>query len=77
VLREIRLPKVSHLSLTHREGAATQVWLAVSEQDDARVTGRYLKRFGTLEANAHASDVCLQEELLGRPADLTGVRLSR
>ena len=59
------------------EGAATQVWLAVSEQDDARVIGRYLKRFGTLEANAHASDVSLQEELLGRLADLTGVRLSR
>jgi NAD(P)-dependent dehydrogenase (short-subunit alcohol dehydrogenase family) len=59
------------------DGAATQVWLAVSEQDDARVSGRYLKRFRTLEANVQASDVDLQEELLRRLEDLTGVQLSR
>jgi NAD(P)-dependent dehydrogenase (short-subunit alcohol dehydrogenase family) len=56
-------------------GAATQVWLAVSEEDDARVTGRYLKRLRTLKANAQATDVSLQEELLRRLAELTGVQL--
>jgi NAD(P)-dependent dehydrogenase (short-subunit alcohol dehydrogenase family) len=56
-------------------GAATQVWLAVSEEDDARVTGRYHKRLRTLKANAQAADVSLQEELLRRLAQLTGVQL--
>jgi NAD(P)-dependent dehydrogenase (short-subunit alcohol dehydrogenase family) len=59
------------------EGAATQVWLAVSEEQGARVTGRYLKRLAILEANPQASDVNLQDGLLSRLADLTGVELPR
>lgn len=59
------------------EGAATQVWLAVSDEAPALVSGRYLKRFGALEANPAASDVALQEALLGRLAELTGVALPR
>lgn len=57
------------------EGAATQVWLAVSDEPTARVTGRYLKRFEVLEANPQASDVGLQDALLARLTDLTGVVL--
>ncbi|MBX9246179.1 SDR family NAD(P)-dependent oxidoreductase [Actinotalea ferrariae] len=57
------------------EGAATQVWLATSDDDAARVTGRYLKRFEVLDANPQASDVDLQERLLERLAELTGVTL--
>jgi len=59
------------------EGAATQVWLAVSEEEGAQVTGRYLKRFGVLDANPSASDVDLQEGLLNRLAALTGVAIPR
>ena len=54
------------------DGAATQVWLATSDEDGARVTGRYLKRFSVLDANPQASDVELQEGLLARLAELTG-----
>ncbi len=57
------------------DGAATQVWLATSEEDAARVTGRYLKRFTVLDAHPSASDVELQEALLARLAELTGVTL--
>jgi NAD(P)-dependent dehydrogenase (short-subunit alcohol dehydrogenase family) len=59
------------------EGAATQVWLATSDDDAAQVTGRYLKRFRLLDANPQASDVELQEDLLARLAQLTGVVLER
>ena len=59
------------------DGAATQVWLATADDDAARVTGRYLKRFAVLDANPQASDVALQDELLDRLAALTGVVLPR
>lgn len=59
------------------EGAATQVWLATSDDDAARVTGEYVKRHEIQVANPEASDVELQEGLLGRLAELTGVALPR
>ena len=59
------------------DGAATQVWLATSDDEAARVTGRYLKRFEVLAANPQADDVSLQEELLARLATLTGVTFPR
>lgn len=59
------------------EGAATQVWLATSDDERALVTGRYLKRFEVLDANPQAADVDLQEGLLTRLAELTGVTLPR
>ena len=43
----------------------------------APVTGRYLKRFAVLEANPEASDVAIQEGLLARGAELTGLELPR
>lgn len=58
------------------DGAATQVWLATSQEEGARVTGRYLKRFARLEPNAEATDPARQDALLQRLADLTGVRLA-
>ena len=58
-------------------GAATQVWLATSDDDGARVTGRYVKRFAVQEANPQASDVALQDGLLARLATITGVTLLR
>jgi hypothetical protein len=59
------------------DGAATQVWLATSDDEGARVTGRYLTRFSVLDGNPQASDVDLQDDLLRRLAGLTGVELSR
>ncbi|GAA2724372.1 SDR family NAD(P)-dependent oxidoreductase [Cellulomonas aerilata] len=59
------------------DGAATQVWLATGDEADARVTGRYLKRFRVLDPNPQATDVELQEALLKRLAELTGVELPR
>ena len=59
------------------DGAATQVWLATSDDDGARVTGQYLKRFEVQEANPIARDEAAQEALLDALADLTGVPLPR
>lgn len=58
-------------------GAATQVWLATSDDPAARITGRYIKRFQVLEPNPAASDVALQDALLARLAQITGVTLPR
>ena len=59
------------------DGAATQVWLATSDDDAARVTGAYLKRFVVLKANPQASDVALQDGLLARLAEITGATFPR
>ncbi len=57
------------------EGAATQVWLATSDDPAAQVTGRYLGRFQERSANQAASDLEVQERLLAVAAELTGVTL--
>ncbi len=58
-------------------GADTQVWLATSDDPQALVGGRYLKRRQVLEPNPQALDVDLQDRLLARLAEQTGVALSR
>ena len=45
-------------------GAQTQVWLAVSDEPNARVTGRFIRRQRELRANPAAYDTGLQEALL-------------
>lgn len=59
------------------EGAATPVWLAVSADPAARLTGAYLKDCRELRANEAAYDVELQDGLLERCAALSGVVLPR
>ncbi len=59
------------------EGAATQVWLATSDDPAATVTGRYFKRQAELTANPAASDLAVQDGLLTALAELTGVVLPR
>ncbi len=59
------------------DGAATQVWLAVSEDEGARVSGAYLKRFEIQTPNPVARDEAAQEALLAHLAELTGVALPR
>lgn len=58
-------------------GADTQVWLATSHDADALAGGRLLKRRQVLEPNPQALDVDLQERVLARLADVTGVVLPR
>jgi NAD(P)-dependent dehydrogenase (short-subunit alcohol dehydrogenase family) len=57
------------------EGASTPVWLAVSDDPEATVTGRFFKWQKDLRANPEAYDTQLQEALLTACADITGVRL--
>jgi NAD(P)-dependent dehydrogenase (short-subunit alcohol dehydrogenase family) len=57
------------------QGAATQVWLAVSEEPGAQVSGRYFYRKRTRSAHAAASDVGIQDAFLAACEQLTGVSL--
>src|SRR5258706_52 len=57
-------------------GAATQVWLAVSEEPGANVTGRCFYQKRTRPARATASDVTVQDAFLAACEQLTGVRLA-
>jgi len=56
-------------------GAATQVWLASSDEPGAQVTGRYFKWREDLRANPEAYDTDLQEGLLAACTKLTGTAL--
>jgi len=57
------------------QGAATQVWLAVSDDRGAKVTGRYFHRMRTQAAHRAASDVTVQNGFLATCEQLTGVPL--
>ncbi len=54
-------------------GADTSVWLATSDDAEARVTGHYLHRRQVREPNPAAREVDLQEQFLAAAARLTGV----
>ena len=58
------------------QGAATQVWLAVSDDRDAKVSGRYFYHKRTRVAHPAASDVTVQNGFLAACEQLTGVRLA-
>ena len=58
-----------------QQGAETQVWLAVSEEPDARVTGRCFYHKRTRATHPAASDVTVQDAFLAVCEQLTGVRL--
>jgi NAD(P)-dependent dehydrogenase (short-subunit alcohol dehydrogenase family) len=58
-----------------RTGAATQVWLATSDEPAALITGRYLRHMGLLEVPPMAADVSLQEGLLAACDRLVADRL--
>jgi NAD(P)-dependent dehydrogenase (short-subunit alcohol dehydrogenase family) len=57
------------------QGFATQVWLAVSEERDAKVSGRYFYHKRTRAAHPAASGVTVQNGFLAACEQLTGVRL--
>ena len=56
-------------------GAETQVWLAVSAERDALVSGKYLYHKQIRAAHPAASDVNFQNQVLDACAQLTGVEL--
>jgi NAD(P)-dependent dehydrogenase (short-subunit alcohol dehydrogenase family) len=56
-------------------GAETPVWLATSDDPAATVTGRYFKRRREQRANPAAYREDLQEQLLARCAELSGITL--
>ena len=58
------------------DGADTQVWLAVSGDAAAQVSGRYLKRREELEPNPVVLDAEARSELVTRLERLTGMPLA-
>jgi NAD(P)-dependent dehydrogenase (short-subunit alcohol dehydrogenase family) len=59
------------------QGPETQVWLAVSNDTDAMVSGRYFYHRRLRATHPAASDPRVQEGLLGACAQLSGVALAR
>jgi NAD(P)-dependent dehydrogenase (short-subunit alcohol dehydrogenase family) len=56
-----------------QKGYETQVWLAVSSDDKAKVSGRYLHHHEESRYNPEADDVLLQERFLDLCTEITGV----
>ena len=60
------------LDLAHR----TQVWLAVSDDPQARVSGEYFYHGAVADANPAARDETLQDRLLDYCRDVSGIELT-
>ncbi|MEQ1586567.1 MAG: hypothetical protein ABL895_11855 [Cyclobacteriaceae bacterium] len=58
-----------------QKGYETQVWLAVSEDEKAKVSGKYFYHQKERPANPIATDVDLQDKFLELLSDLTGFLL--
>lgn len=58
-------------------GHVTQAWLAVTDDPEATVSGRYFFHQRETAAHASALDTVFQDELLERLAHLTGVTMPR
>jgi NAD(P)-dependent dehydrogenase (short-subunit alcohol dehydrogenase family) len=56
-----------------QKGFATQVWLATSNDEKAKVSGRYFFHQKERHSNLEADDVLLQEKLLDLCKKITGV----
>lgn len=56
-----------------QEGYETQMWLAVSNESSAKVSGRYFYHRDERRCNAQARDVTLQERFLSLCGEITGV----
>jgi NAD(P)-dependent dehydrogenase (short-subunit alcohol dehydrogenase family) len=56
-----------------RKGYETQAWLAVSDDDEAKVTGRYFHHQKERHYNSQAADVGMQEKFLSVCKQITGV----
>ncbi|HSE25350.1 MAG TPA: SDR family NAD(P)-dependent oxidoreductase [Pyrinomonadaceae bacterium] len=58
-----------------RKGYETQVWLAVSNDEKAKVSGRHFHHREESSYNPEADDVLLQERFLGLCKEITGASL--
>lgn len=56
-----------------RKGYETQVWLAVSDDEKAQVTGKYFYHQKERNCNPEANDVKLQDKLLAVCKEITGI----
>ncbi|MFL5754268.1 MAG: SDR family NAD(P)-dependent oxidoreductase [Bacteroidia bacterium] len=56
-----------------KKGYETQVWLAVSNEEEAKVSGRYFYHQREAAYNTEADDIHLQEKLLSLCGEITGV----
>lgn len=57
-------------------GASTQAWLAVSDEPDAKVTGKYFFHQRTTDSHPAARDERLQDELLAYCAKLSFIEIA-
>lgn len=60
-----------------QKGYETQVWLAVSDDEKAKVSGRYFHHRKESRHNPEADDASLQERFLSLCQEITGVSLPR
>ena len=58
-----------------QKGYGTQVWLAVSDDEKAKVSGKYFHHQKVTRHNHEADDVRLQEKFLSLCEEITGVSL--
>lgn len=58
-----------------RTGAATQAWLATSDDPDASISGRYLRHMREIDVPDAAQDTDLQDGLMAACRSLSGVEL--
>ena len=56
-----------------QKGYETQVWLAVSNDEKAKVSGRYFFHQKETHYNREADDIILQEKFLSECKKITGV----
>ena len=59
------------------EGHRTQVWLAVSDEPGAKVTGEYFFHKGQRKPLAAARDLAIQERFLAACQEMSGITLPR
>lgn len=57
-----------------QKGYETQVWLAVGDDESAKVTGKYFYHQQERDGNPEADDVKLQDEFLSICEEITGVK---
>jgi NAD(P)-dependent dehydrogenase (short-subunit alcohol dehydrogenase family) len=57
-----------------QKGFETQVWLAVSDDDKAKISGRYFHHGSEAHSRPEADDTALQDEFLATCERVTGVR---
>ncbi len=60
-----------------QKGYETQVWLAVGDDEKAKVSGRYFFHQKERRYNPEADDVLLQEKFLNECKDITGISFSK